>query len=162
MISNKKFKNVSLVKNGLILIFKSNRQKEIPISELDKVYITVDKIAPIYTFCYIFLSVAFMLFSLWYVLFDMILIIPLIMIIALGIKLNDYKSYGLEICLKNGDYFKKQVPSELKYDTIDVVNCIRKEIYTFSIEKNETNSFSHQRVLDAKIQTNPILQEELN
>jgi hypothetical protein len=143
MISCNKFKKVTLVKNGLILISKTNKQKEIPISELEKIYITVNKIAPIYTFSYIFLSAVIFLFSLWYLMFDMILILPVILIIAVGIKLNDYKSYGLEICLKNGKYFKKRVPSESKYDTIEKVNTIRKEIYAFRIESNEKLSHSH-------------------
>ena len=156
-----KFTKVTLVKNGLILISKKNK-KEIPISEIDKVYITVDKIAPIYTFSYILLSIAFIRFSIWYLSLDMILIVPSLLIIAAGVKLNDYKSYGLKICLKNGDYFKKQVSSKLKNDTIEVVNCIRKEIYAFNIEKNENINLNNLRPLESKIQMNSTLQEEFN
>ena len=156
-----KFTKVTLVKNGLILISEKNK-KEIPISEIDKVYITVDKIAPIYTFSYILLSIAFIRFSIWYLSLDMILIVPSLLIIAAGVKLNDYKSYGLKIYLKNGDYFKKQVSLKLKNDTIEVVNCIRKEIYAFNIEKNETINLNNLRPLESKIQMNSILQEEFN
>ncbi|MFV8368225.1 hypothetical protein [Flavobacterium sp. LB2R40] len=144
MISINKFTKVTLVKNRLILISEKNK-KEIPISEVDKVYITVDKLAPIYTFSYILLSIAFMLFSIWYLPFDMILIAPSLLIIAAGIKLKKHKSYGLKICLKNGDYFKKQLPSELKYDTIEIVNCIRKEIFAFNIEKGKNIILHYQR-----------------
>jgi hypothetical protein len=97
MISKNKFTKVTLVKNGLILI--SEKIKKNPMSELDKVYITVDKIAPFFTFSYILLSIVFILFSLWYLSLDMIFIVPF-MVIAASIKFNDYKSYGLKICLK--------------------------------------------------------------
>jgi hypothetical protein len=52
---------VTLVKNGLILISEKIK-KEIPMSELDKVYITVDKIAPFLLLVYL-LSIVFILFS---------------------------------------------------------------------------------------------------
>ena len=161
MISKNKFTKVTLVKNGLILISEKNK-KEIPISEVDKVYITVDKLAPIYTFVYILLSIAFILFTLWYLSLDIFLIVPSLLVIAASTKFNNYKSYGLAICLKNGDYFKQQVPSELKYDTIELVNCIRKEIYVFKIEKSENISLNYLSNLDSKIQMKSILQEELN
>lgn len=134
MIFRNKFKEVSLVKNNLILIFKSNKKTEIPISELDKVYLTMVKIAPIYTISYISISLLILLVSVWLLSYNPIMILPLTtIIIIVGIKLINHKSYGLEICLKNGDYFKKRIPSELKYDTIDVINTIRKEIYTYAI-----------------------------
>ena len=161
MISMNKFTKVTLVKKGLILISEKNK-KEIPISEVDKVYITVDKIAPIYTFSYILLSIVFILFSLWYLSFDMILIVPSLLVILVSTKLNNYKSYGLAICLKNGDYFKQQVPSELKYDFIELVNCIRKEIYAFKIEKSKNISLNNLYPLVSKDPMNSILQEELN
>lgn len=140
MTVSNQFKKVNLVKNGLVLIFKSDLQKQIAISELDKVYITVDKIAPIYTFCYILISIALMLFSIWFLRIDFILFLPLLLIVVAGVKIKNYKIYGLEICLKNGEYFKKPVAAEFKYDTIEIVNSIRKEIYTFKIA--ETNNIS--------------------
>jgi hypothetical protein len=161
MISMNKFTKVTLVKNGLILISEKN-QKEIPISEVDKVYITVDKFSPIYTFSYILLSIAFILFCIWYLSLDMILIVPSLLVILVITKLNNYKSYGLAICLKDGDYYKQQVPSELKYDTIELVNCIRKEIYAFNIERSENISLNHLLTLDSKSPINSALHVELN
>ena len=137
MIACNQFKKVTVVKNGLVLIFNSKKQKQISISELEKVYITVDKIAPIYAFFYILSSIAFMLVSIWYLLFELILIVPIFVIVIAGIKVKNYKSYALEICLKNGEYFKKPVAAELRYETIEVVNSIRKEIFIFSIAKSD-------------------------
>lgn len=161
MISKNKFTKVTLVKNGLILISEKNK-KEIPISEVDKVYITVDKLSPIYIFSYILLSITFILFSIWFLSLDIILIVPSLLVILVSTKLNNYKSYGLAICLKDGDYYKQQVPSELKYDTIELINCIRKEIYAFKIEKSKNNSLNNLYPLDSKDPMNSILQENLN
>ena len=97
MISMNKFTKVTLVKKGLILISEKNK-KEIPISEVDKVYITVDKLSPIYTFCYILLSIVFILFSIWYLSLDMILIVPSLLVILVSTKLNNYKSYEEALC----------------------------------------------------------------
>jgi hypothetical protein len=134
MIFRNTFKEVSLIKDNLTLILKSNKQTIIPISELDKVYLTMDKIAPIYTISYVSISLLILLVLLWKLLNNPFMILTLItIIIIVGIKLINHKSYGLEICLKNGDYFKKRIPSESKYDTIDVINTIRKEIYTYAI-----------------------------
>jgi hypothetical protein len=134
MIFRNTFKEVSLIKDNLTLILKSNKQTIIPISELDKVYLTMDKIAPIYTISYVLISLLILLVLLWKLLNNPFMILTLItIIIIVGIKLINHKSYGLEICLKNGDYFKKRIPAESKYDTIDVINTIRKEIYTYAI-----------------------------
>jgi hypothetical protein len=134
MIFRNTFKEVSLIKDNLTLILKSNKQTIIPISELDKVYLTMDKIAPIYTISYVSISLLILFVLLWKLLNNPFMILTLItIIIIVGIKLINHKSYGLEICLKNGDYFKKRIPSESKYDTIDVINTIRKEIYTYAI-----------------------------
>ena len=161
MISMNKFTKVTLAKNGLILISEKNK-KEVPISEVDKVYITVDKLSPIYIFSYISLSITFILFSIWYLSLDIILIVPSLLVILVSTKLNNYKSYGLAICLKDGDYYKQQVPSELKYDTVEVVSCIRKEIYAFNIEKSENISINYLRPLLSKSPMNSMLQGELN
>ena len=50
--------------------------------------------------------------------------------------MNDYKSYGLKIRLKNGAIFEKRVDIKSKHETIDFVNDIRKEIYDYKIKKS--------------------------
>jgi hypothetical protein len=80
----------------------------------------------------------------------LIQIAPLLLVILVSTKLNDYKSYGLEISLKNGEYFKKQVGAESKYDTIELVNCIQKEIYVFKIEKSNNIILNNLYLSDLK------------
>jgi hypothetical protein len=43
-------------------------------------------------------------------------------------KLNNYKVMDWQLCLTDGGYHKQQVPLELKYDTIELVNCIQRDL----------------------------------
>jgi hypothetical protein len=67
---------------------------------------------------------------------DLILIIAFLLVITIILKMNDYKSYGLKIRLKNGAIFEKRVDIKSKHETIDFVNDIRKEIYDYKIKKS--------------------------
>ena len=129
MIINTKFKKITLVKNGLILCHKSKPKKEISFSELDEIYITVNKIKPIYSLLIILLSIGIAAFSFLYLQTDIILLIAFLIVVTIIFKMNDYKSYGLKIRLKNGETFEKKVPVKSKHEMIDIVNDVRKEIY---------------------------------
>jgi hypothetical protein len=67
---------------------------------------------------------------------DLILSIAFLLVITIILKMNDYKSYGLKIRLKNGAIFEKRVDIKSKHETIDFVNDIRKEIYDYKIKKS--------------------------
>lgn len=142
MIINTKFKKITLVKNGLILGYKSKPKKEISFSELDEIYITVNKIKPIYSLLIILLSIGIAAFSFLYLQTDIILLIAFLIVITIIFKMNDYKSYGLKIRLKNGETFEKQVPVKSKHEMIDIVNDVRKEIYNYKIKNS--NEALHQ------------------
>jgi len=64
--------------------------------------------------------------------FDMIQILPLLMVVSGAIKLNNYKSYGIKVSLKNGDFLEQKVPLKLKYEAVEFVNKIRKELFLLS------------------------------
>ena len=53
----------------------------------------------------------------------------------MGNKLNNYKSYELKICTKNGDFFIKKISKGLRYSTIDFINSVRKDIFDYEIKK---------------------------
>ena len=128
-MTNIRFKNISLVENGIILSFKSAEQKEISFSEIDKIYISVNKVSPVYVLLFILISVTVMAMSLWFMDFDLILLLPMLLIISGAVRLNNYKRYGMTIALKNGDFLEQNVPLKLKYEAIDFVNKIRKELF---------------------------------
>ena len=128
-MTNIRFKNISLVENGIILSFKSAEQKEISFSEIDKIYISVNKVSPVYVLLFILISLTVMGLSLWFMDFDLILLLPMLLIISGAVRLNNYKRYGMTIALKNGDFLEQNVPLKLKYEAIDFVNKIRKELF---------------------------------
>jgi len=124
-----KFENISLVENGVVLSFKSSEPKEISFSDMDKIYISVNKAPQLYVFLYFVVSLIVIGFSFWIMNFDIILFLPLVLIIFGAVKLNDYIRYRMIIALKNDDFFEQQVPLKSKNEAIDFVNKIRKEIF---------------------------------
>lgn len=135
MIFNTKFKRLTLAANGIILSFKSKTNKEILFSEVGKIYISVNRIRPIYELLIIFLSISITIFSYKYLKIDMILLVFFLIVVFISLKMNNYKSYGLKIRLKNGALFKKNVSVKSKIETINLVNTIRKEIYNHKISQ---------------------------
>lgn len=136
MILKNNFIKLSLTENGILLIFKTKEKKQILFSDLDQVYITVNKMKTIYIALIFVLSIGLAGFSYIYFQIDLILIIAFLLVITIILKMNDYKSYGLKIRLKNGAIFEKRVDVKSKHETIDFVNDIRKEIYDYKIKKS--------------------------
>ena len=134
MMINIRFENISLVDNGILLSFKSTEQKEISFSEIDKIYISVNKVPPLYVFLFVIISLVVMGFSFWFMDFDSILVLPILLIVSGVVRLNNYKRYGMTIALKNGDFLEQRVPLKLKYEAIDFVNKIRKELFHVAIK----------------------------
>lgn len=66
MVVKHRFKEVSLGKNSLIFTLKFNNQKEISLSEIDKVYLKPNKKSLLYAFVYIVSSLIIVLFLYWY------------------------------------------------------------------------------------------------
>ncbi len=50
--------------------------------------------------------------------------------------------------LNNGDCIRKNVSYDLKYDTIDMVNKIRKMIYNAKIENDELERISPKAIIN--------------
>lgn len=135
MVVKHKFKEVSLVKNSLIFTLKFNNQKNLSLSEIDKVYLKPNKKSLLCAFVYLISSLVIVLFSYLYSL-DMALIVSLILIVIMGNKLNNYKSFNLIISTKNGDFFIKKIPKDLRCATIDIINSVRKELLNYKIKKD--------------------------
>jgi hypothetical protein len=143
MVVQRKFKEVFLGKNSLIFTLKFNNQKEISLSEIDKIHLKLDKRSLVYAFLYIGTSLLIILFLNWFSL-DKTLILALILIVLLGDKLNNYKSYKLIISVKNGELMYKKISIDKRYATIDFINIVRKEIFDYEIKKE--NRVSNTKV----------------
>ena len=94
-MTNLRFENISLVENGIVLSFKSAEQREVSFLEIDKIYISVNRASPLYVFLFVIISLIVMGFSIWFMNFDMILVLPILLIVFGAIKLNNFKKYGL-------------------------------------------------------------------
>ena len=134
MVVKHKFREVSLVKNGLVFTLKSNTQKDIPTSELIKLHIKANKIRSEYAILYVLSSILIILF-LYSNAFDITLVLSVILIVIIGIKLKNHKSYELKIITKNGDVFTKKISEDSKYTSLDLINKVRKEIFDYEIKK---------------------------
>ncbi|MEZ7507140.1 hypothetical protein [Flavobacterium sp. Arc2] len=140
---NIKIDQIVLDNDRLIILYKSGTKKEILISDLKDIYITVNKIKPIYEFLIIIFSVVGTLFAFFYLQANLILIISSLLIVVITAKMNNYKQYGMKINLKNGITIIKRVPLKSKNDTINFVNDIRKKVYNSKIES--TNKLAYNK-----------------
>jgi len=131
MILKNKIEEITLDKKGIILSYKEREQKEILYSELNEIYITVNKIKPFSEFLIILTSVCIATFSFLILQTSIILTLSLLIIFTTIVKMNTYKRYALKICLKNGETIEKKIPAKTKHETIDIVNDVKKKIYNY-------------------------------
>lgn len=136
MIYKNKIKNITLDKKGITLKYKEILQKEILYSELDEIYITVNKTKPFSVFILLMISLIAAVFSILVLQTNIILTLSLLIIFTVVLKMNTFKKYGLKICLKNGEIIETRIIAKSKHETIDTVNQIKKEIYNYKIEKS--------------------------
>lgn len=136
MIYKNKIKNITLDKKGITLKYKEILQKEILYSELDEIYITVNKTKPFSVFILLMISLIAAVFSILVLQTNIILTLSLLIIFMVVLKMNTFKKYGLKICLKNGEIIETRIIAKSKHETIDTVNQIKKEIYNYKIEKS--------------------------
>jgi hypothetical protein len=136
MLYKNKIENITLEKKGITLTYKELPQREILYSELDEIYITINKTEPFFKLIIILTSLCIAAFSYLILQTNIILILALLMVISIVVKMNTHKSYGLKIILKNRDVFEKKINAKSKHETIDIINDIRKEIYNYKIKKS--------------------------
>ena len=146
MSSNTKFDDLTIVENGLIL--KKGKMKEINISfsELDKIYIKVSKLNPVYELGFILLPFLLIYLSAQYVSIEKVMFVGLSTVFPVFLKINNYKSYWLIICLKEGGVFRKKVFLKRKEETVSIVNSIRKEQLNHYKKTNTSHKFEQLEV----------------
>lgn len=142
MYLNKKIENIVIDNDKLLIIYKSGTKNEIQISDLKDIFITVNKINPVYEFLIIIFSAIGTLFASFYLQANLILIISSLLIVVIMAKANNYKRYGMKINLNNGISLIKQVPLKSKNETIDFVNDVRKKVYISKIENSNKLAYN--------------------
>lgn len=137
IIFKNKFKEITLAEHGIILNKRGKIKKEILFSELDQIYISVNKMKLRDKFLIILVLLFSGLFSHLYLQVDIPIILAYFTVIIFILKMNKFRNYTLQIRLKNGTAFEKKIAVKLKQEAIDLINEIRKEIYDSKI-KNST------------------------
>lgn len=132
MTSKIKFENINLMENRIVLSFKS-KEEVIHFPEIEKVYLKKNKTQSNYYFLFLLSSIVIVIVSLKYLPLDIILLVPILIIITGGVKLYNRENYELNICLKDGRFFKQEVPLKLKDKIIETVNIIRQKVYNSGI-----------------------------
>lgn len=132
MISKQSTNLISITNNGIILNSKSKSKsksnQQIPFAEVAKVHLQIRHhltILKIFLISYFI----FTLLCMQYLNLEMSIFSAFIYIINFFvINTLDFKSYRLQIVLKNNNVIEKQIPKKLKYDYISLISEIRRNI----------------------------------
>ncbi len=148
MIINTNFDTLTLIDNGIVLCCKNNQKREISFSELDKIYMKVYKLKPIYEFAFILFPFLIILFCIQYIMLEKVMFMALFTVIPVFVKTYRYKRNGLVICLKDGTIFRKKVSLKLKAENVAIVNAVKRGWLNYGVKTKEINelesvNFSH-------------------
>lgn len=128
MISKQSTNLISITNNGIILNSKSKSNQQIPFAEVAKIHLQIrhhQTILKIFLISYFI----FTLLCMQYLNLEMSIFSAFIYIINFFvINTLDFKSYRLQIVLKNNNVIEKQIPKKLKYDYISIISEIRRNI----------------------------------
>jgi hypothetical protein len=143
----KKFDSLTLVENGLILNNGKKGEKEIPFSELDKIYIKKYKLYPVFEFLFISLPFILTYIVIQYCPSDLVWLASLFTIFPVFMTVNNYKWFKLKVCLNDGTYFMKTISLHLKSENINIVKNVQTEYYNYKINKlaSENNKLNFRR-----------------
>jgi hypothetical protein len=128
MISKETATLISLAKTGIVLNSKSKNKKQIPFEDVAKIYISIQQRKLILK-TFLIGYFIFTLFCLQYLNLELSIFAVFIFCINfIVINSLDFKSYRLQIVLKNNSIIEKRIPKKLKYDYISLISEIRRNI----------------------------------
>lgn len=121
------FDTIALVENGIVLCYKNDKKTTISFSELDKIYIKVNKLKPVHEFAFIIFPFLLLFLSIQYLKLEKAMVLSLFVVIPVFAKMYKYKSYGLTIDLKDGTVYRKKLSLVSKSENVAIVNAVKKE-----------------------------------
>lgn len=128
MISKETTNLISIGNNGIILNPKSNYNQQIPFADVAKVHIQIkhhQAVLKLFLISYFI----FTLICMRYLNLELSIFSAFIYIINFFvINTLDFKSYRLQIVLKNNVVIERHIPKKLKYDYISLISEIRRNI----------------------------------
>jgi hypothetical protein len=122
-----KFDSLTLVENGTVLKYKKNKVGEISYSELQKIYIKVYKLKPIYGFMLALFPMLFAFLCFEFIKINIEISLALMLVIPTIVKSNRFQRFGLVIVLKDGSVFKKHISNKFKSDAIELINEVKRK-----------------------------------
>ena len=135
LTGNTKFDSLTLAENGIVLQYKKKKVSEISYSELEKIYIKIYKLKPIYGFLLVLFPMLFAFLCFEYIQLNIEMSVALLPVIPTIVKINrinKFKRFGLVIVLKDGSVFKKHVSKNLKSDTVELINMVKRKCLNYN------------------------------
>jgi hypothetical protein len=130
-----KFGTLSFVDNGLIVTKKNKEVTPILFSELNKIYIKKYKFSFLNKIGLTSILLILSIFLVSYFPAEIVMLAS-IFYIPLFVKMHTYKIYKLHLLLCDGTIFCKGFYKNDKYDYINLVSNVRKEIFYNQIQSN--------------------------
>jgi hypothetical protein len=128
MISKETTALISIATNGIILNPKSSKKEQIPFNEVAKIHISI-KQRQIILKSFLVLYFLFTLLCLPYLNLELsIFSIVIFVINFMVMNTLDFKTYRLQIVLKNNVVIEKHIPKKLKYEYISIINEVRNQL----------------------------------
>ena len=119
---------ISIAKNGIILNPKSRNKEQIPFTDVAKIHISIQQ-RQFALKSFLIGYFIFTLFCLQYLNLELSILSILIFCINFVVMNTlDFKTYRLQIILKNNTVIEKRIPKKLKYEFITVINYVRNQV----------------------------------
>ncbi len=119
---------INIANTGIILNPLSKKKEQIPFSDVAKIHINVHHRKFILK-SFLIGYFLFTLFCLQYLNLELSLFSILIFIINFMVMNTlDFKTYHLQIVLKNNAVIEKRIPKKLKYEFITIINDVRNQL----------------------------------
>lgn len=133
MITKETTTIISLVKTGIILNPASKNKEQISFEDVSKIRICIRKRKLILK-TFLIGYFIFTLFCMQYLNMELSIFSMLIFCINfIVINTLDFKTYRLQIILKNNVVIEKRIPKKLKYDYISLISEIRRNLLPESV-----------------------------
>ena len=133
MISKETATLISLAKTGIVLNSKSKNKKQIPFEDVAKIHISIHQRQFVLK-SFLIGYFIFTLFCLQYLNLELSIFAVFIFCINfIVINTLDFKTYRLQIILKNNVVIEKRIPKKLKYDYISLISEIRRNLLPDSV-----------------------------
>ena len=128
MISKETTTLIRIDRNGIVLNPTSRNKEEIPFEDVAKIHVNIQQRKLILK-TFLIGYFIFTLFCLQYLNLELCIFSVLIFgVNFIVMNTLDFKTYRLQIVLKNNTVIEKRIPKKLKYEFITIINEVRNHL----------------------------------